>query len=352
MTETLTMMAVVKEKPQKGFSYLKKTITTDLAPDEVLVRVMSASFCGTDYHLYQYDEWARKRISLPLIVGHELSGEIVKTGENAKNVKVGDWVSAETHIVCNECEYCLQGNKHICEKTKIIGVDTDGCFANYVKLPAANCFVNSKSVDPMLLSVQEPLGNAVHTMTHFPIAGKTVAIVGCGPIGLMAIDVAKALKAKKVIAIETKEYRRRLAGNLGADVIIDPATEDVIAGVLSATGGRGVDVVGEFSGNKNAIECAFKYLKPGGAISMLGIPNRPIEIDFATDIVFKGISLYGVTGRRIYQTWNQVKELLDNNLLHLDKIITHKFPLSKINEAAEVMGSGECGKIVLLPEEV
>ena len=212
MTETLTMMAVVKEKPQKGFSYLKKTITTDLAPDEVLVRVMSASFCGTDYHLYQYDEWARKRISLPLIVGHELSGEIVKTGENVKNVKVGDWVSAETHIVCNECEYCLQGNKHICEKTKIIGVDTDGCFANYVKLPAANCFVNSKSVDPMLLSVQEPLGNAVHTMTHFPIAGKTVAIVGCGPIGLMAIDVAKTVSPKRSSPLK-KEYRRRSAGN-------------------------------------------------------------------------------------------------------------------------------------------
>ncbi|HOA78963.1 MAG: L-threonine 3-dehydrogenase [Bacilli bacterium] len=352
MTETLSMKAVVKERPQKGFSYLEKTISTDLAPDEVLVKVISASFCGTDYHIYQYDEWARKRINLPLIVGHELSGEIIKVGAEVKEVKVGDWISAETHIFCSECEYCLRDEKHICEKTKIIGVDTDGCFANYVKLPAANCFVSSKNVDPRLLSIQEPLGNAVHTITHFPITGKTVAVVGCGPIGLMAIDVAKAMNAAKVIAIETKEYRLRLAEKIGADAVINPMMEDVVLSVLTETGGRGVDVVGEFSGNKNAIESAFKYLKPGGAISMLGIPNRIIEVDFASDIVFKGVSIYGVVGRRIYQTWNQVKELLDKNLLHLEKIITHTFPLSEINRAAEVMGSGNCGKILLLPEEV
>jgi len=350
--ETLTMMAVVKDKPQKGFSYIKKNITTDLQPDEVLVKVRSASFCGTDYHIYQYDDWAKKRLHLPLIVGHELSGEIIKVGMNAHNLNVGDWVSAETHIVCGECEFCKQDKKHICEKTKIIGVDIDGCFANYIKIPAANCFVNSKNIDPVLLSVQEPLGNAVHTIAHFPIEGKTVAIVGCGPIGLMAVDVAKALRASKVIAIETKDYRRNLARKIGADIIINPLTENVVARVMAETNGSGVDVVGEFSGNKTAIESAFKYLKAGGAISMLGIPNENIEIDIASDVVFKGISLYGVVGRRIYYTWHQVKALIDNNLLHLNKIITHYFPLSEINQAAEVMGSGNCGKIILLPEEV
>lgn len=346
------MKAVVKDKPEKGFNYINKVISSELNSDEVLVKVRSASFCGTDYHIYEYDEWAQKRLKLPLIVGHELSGEIIKVGSNVSGLNVGDWVSAETHIVCGECEYCVQGKKHICEKTKIIGVDIDGCFANYIKIPAANCFVNSKDADPVFLSVQEPLGNAVHTITHFPIEGKTVAVVGCGPIGLMAVDVAKAMKSKKVIAIETKDYRCNLARKIGADIVINPIKEDVITRVLEETAGYGVDVIGEFSGNKIAIENAFKYLKAGGAMSMLGIPSQKIELDLADDIVFKGISIYGVVGRKIYETWHQVKELIDNNRLHLDKIITHKFPLSEINKAAEIMGSGNCGKIILLPEEV
>jgi len=351
MNETLMMKAVVKENAQKGFTYVRRKVNTDLGANEVLVKVRSASFCGTDYHIYEYDNWARNRLKLPLIVGHELSGEIIKIGLKVTNVRIGDWVSAETHIVCGECEFCLQDKKHVCINTKIIGVDIDGCFANYIKLPAENCFVNNKNSDHVLLSIQEPLGNAVHTLTHFPIEGKTVVIVGCGPIGLMGVDVARALKASKIIAIETKEYRRDLAKQLRADIVINPIEDDVIKRVKEETQGLGADVVADFSGNKIAIESAFKYVKAGGAISILGIPNENIELDFASDIVFKGISIYGVTGRRIYQTWNQVKELIDNNKLHLEKIVTHYFPMSKANEAAEIMGSGNCGKIILLPEE-
>jgi len=350
--KTLKMKVVVKDKPEVGFSLQEKEISTDLQPDEVLVRIITASYCGTDYHLYKYDNWAKNRIKLPLVVGHEFSGEVIKVGSKVTRVKVGDIVSAETHIICNECEFCKRGEGHICENTRIIGVDTDGCFANYIKMPEANCFVNSKDINPLILSLQEPLGNAVHTMTHFNVKKKDVVILGCGPIGLMAIDVSKALGAKKVIAIEVKEYRRNLAKELGADVVIDPTTEDVIQRVFVETNGKGADVIGEFSGNKRAIEQAFKYIKAGGGISMLGLPAENIEIDLAKDVIYKGISIYGVTGRRIYDTWYLVKELIESGKLHLEKLITHKFYMHDINKASEIMGSGECGKIILLPEEI
>ena len=343
------MNVVVKDKPEVGLTRMKKEIPSDVAPHEVLIKVNYASVCGTDYHIYKYDDWAKKRLTLPFTAGHEFSGEIVKIGSDVTRVKVGDIVSAETHIICEECEYCLRGEGHICKETLIIGVDTDGCFAEYVKIPAMNCFVNSPDANPLHLSVQEPLGNAVHTMAHFDIKDKDVVVVGCGPIGLMGVNVAKAYGAKKIIAIEVNEYRLNLAKELGADVIINPMNEDVIERVLSETNGQGPDVIGEFSGNKTAIEQAFKYLKPGGGLSLLGIPSKDIEIDLANDIVFKGIRVYGVVGRKIYETWYQVKELVDNNRLELDKIITHTFPMSKIDEAMKLMGSGNCGKIVIDP---
>lgn len=329
----------------------KKPIPSDLKDFEALIKVNYTSVCGTDYHIYSYDDWAKKRLKLPFTAGHEFSGEVVKIGSAVTRVKVGDIVSAETHIVCNECEFCLRNDRHICENTKIIGVDTDGCFAEYVKIPSMNCFVNSPDANPLHLSVQEPLGNAVHTMSHFEIEDKVVVIVGCGPIGLMGVNVSKAYKAKKIIAIEVNEFRLNLAKELGADVIINPLKEDVIARVLEETNGRGADVIGEFSGNKTAIEQAFKYLKAGGGLSLLGIPSKDIDIDLANDVVFKGITVYGVVGRRIYETWYQVKELIDNDLLDLDKIITHVMPMSKIHEAMEIMGSGNSGKIVLIPGE-
>ena len=350
-TKTLSMMAVVKDKPERGFTIVKKSISTDLGEHEVLVKVISASFCGTDYHIYSWDAWSQRRLKLPLTVGHEFSGKVIKIGSKVTRVNIGDNISAETHIICGKCEFCLRGEGHICENTKIIGVDTDGCFANYIKMPEENCFVNDPNGNPLFLSVQEPLGNAVHTVTHFEVKDKTVAIVGCGPIGLLGIDVAKAYGAKQVFAIEVNEYRRNLAKKLGVDAVINPVTDDVIQTIKSLTNNRGVDVVCEFSGNKTAIEQSFKYVKAGGKMSFLGLPNKDIDINFADDIVFKGIHIYGVVGRRIYDTWHQVRELIDQNKLHLDTIITHQFPLSKIIEAAEIMGSGQCGKIVLIPEE-
>jgi threonine 3-dehydrogenase len=345
----MDMTVVIKEKREPGFKITRKKIPNELKSNEVLIKVLATSICGTDVHIYKWDRWSQGRIKPPLTVGHEFCGEVIEVGSEVRKVKVGDVVSAETHIVCGECEFCRRGEYHICKNTQIIGVDTDGCFAEYAKMPADNLIINSKDIDPKYLSIQEPLGNAVHTMLHFDIIGKTVAVVGCGPIGLMGVNVAKAVGASKVIAIEVNDYRINLAKELGADVVINPLKENVIERVLEETNGMGVDVVGEFSGNKTAIEQAFKYVKAGGKMSMLGIVDSNIDIDLSNDIVFKGITIYGVVGRIMFDTWHQVTGLVQSGKLDLEKIVTHTFKLTEIEEGMKVMMSGNSGKVVLIP---
>ncbi len=344
------MKVLIKDKAGEGLVYTQKPIPK-CGDDEVLIKIKSASVCGTDLHIYNWDEWSQKRVKYPLTVGHELSGEIIELGSKVNDLSLGDIVSVETHIVCNECEMCKTGNAHVCEKTKIIGVDIDGAFAEYIAMPAENCRVQTLDINPKYLSVLEPLGNAVHTMLEFDIEGKNVVVVGCGPIGLMAVNVAKAAGAKKVIAVEINEYRQKLAKELGADLIINPIKEDVIAAVYDATNGKGADVVGEFSGNKSAIEAVFKYTNFNAKVAMLGIPPQNIELDLGNDIVFKGTTIYGVVGRKMYETWDKVESLLATGKVDLDKIVTHEFPMSKFEEAFELMKSGNSGKIILIPEE-
>jgi threonine 3-dehydrogenase len=343
------MTVIIKEKAEPGVKITKKPIPDKLLPNEVLIQVLATSICGTDTHIYNWDDWSKRRIKPPLTVGHEFCGKVIKTGSDVVGVSIGDTVSAETHIVCGHCEFCRRGESHICVNTKIIGVDTDGCFAEYAKMPYQNLIVNNSDISPIYKSIQEPLGNAVHTMLHFDIVGKTVAVVGCGPIGLMGVNIAKAVGASKIIAIEVNEYRLNLAKELGATICINPLKEDVIQRVLAETNGLGVDVVAEFSGNKRAIEQSFKYVKLGGKMSLLGIASSNIEIDLSNDVVFKGITIYGVVGRIMYQTWDKVRGLLESGNLNLEKIVTHTFPLIEINEAMKVMNSGNSGKIVLIP---
>ncbi len=345
----MKMKAVIKQAREPGFTLVEKEVPSNLGADEVLIKVLATSVCGTDVHIYKWDRWSQGRIKPPLTVGHEFSGTVIKIGDNVKKVKIGDLVSAETHIICGKCEFCRRGEFHICQNTQIIGVDTDGSFAEYAKMPENNLIINTPGVDPKYLSIQEPLGNAVHTMLHFPIIGKTVAVVGCGPIGLMAVNIARAVGASKIIAIEVNDYRIKLAKELGADVVINPIKEDVIRRVLEETDGMGVDVVGEFSGNKKAIEDAFKYVKAGGKMSLLGITSSDITIDLSNDIVFKGITIYGVVGRLMFETWHQVTGLIESGKLDLEKIVTHTFKLEEFEKALEIMSSGNSGKIVLIP---
>ncbi|KGG80332.1 L-threonine 3-dehydrogenase [Caloranaerobacter azorensis H53214] len=344
------MKVVLKDKPGVGAVLAERDIPK-IGPNDVLVKVLATSICGTDYHIYSWDEWSQKRIKPPRVMGHEFAGEVVEVGSNVKSVKVGDIVSAETHIVCGVCPLCTTGNAHICVNTKILGVDTDGTFAEYVAIPESNAWVNDKDVPVELLSIQEPLGNAVHTVLAGEIIGKSIAVVGCGPIGLMAVAVAKAASASKVIAIEVNEYRIELAKKMGADVVINPVKENVVERVLEETSGYGVDVVAEMSGNVMAIQQAFKYIKLGGRMSLLGIPSKNVELDLANDIIFKGITIQGIVGRRMYNTWHQVKGLLASGNLNLEPIITHKLPLEEFEKGMELMKSGNCGKVVLYPNK-
>ncbi len=341
------MIAVVKDKEEVGLSIVKKEIPTKIDSHEVILKILYASICGTDYHIYKWDQWSQSRLKLPLTIGHELVGRVIKVGSDVTDVSIGDVVSCETHIICNECELCKQGNGHVCLHTQIIGVDTDGAFAEYLKIPSQNCY--KFDIDNIkVLSSLEPLGNAMHTMHHFDLNNKSVAVVGCGPIGLFAIPLAKLLGAKEVIAVEVNEYRCNLAKELGADLVVNPMKDDVIKTIRDFTDGVGVDVIGEFSGNKYAIEDAFKYIKFGGAMSMLGIPSTPLEVDIANDVVFKSLSLHGVVGRKIPDTWHQVQEILNDDFVKvLEQVITHEFDLVDIEQGMKLMGSGNCGKVIL-----
>lgn len=343
-----TMRTIIKREAKEGAELATREIP-QITSNEVLVKVLATSICGTDYHIYSWDPWSQGRIKPPKVMGHEFAGEVVKVGEKVSKVKIGDIVSAETHIVCGKCELCLTGQAHICTETEILGVDTDGTFAEYVAIPEENAWVNDPSVPPEYLCIQEPLGNAVQTVLSGEIIGKTIAVVGCGPIGIMAVAVGKAVGAAKVIAIEVNEYRLNLAKEIGADVTINPLKEDVINRVHEETEGLGVDVVTEMSGSPIAIEQALKYIKLGGRMAMLGIPTEDVKMDVANGIVFKGIQIHGIVGRKMYDTWYQVKGLIASGNLNLDKLITHRFDLEDYEKGMELMKSGNCGKVVLFP---
>lgn len=323
----------------------------EIGPHDVLVQVRAASVCGTDYHIYSWDPWSAGRVKPPLTVGHELAGEVVAIGREVNACKVGDYVSAETHIVCNNCPRCRVGEYHLCENTKILGVDTDGVFAEYVRVPEQNIWVNDKDIPFELQSIQEPLGNAVHTAMSGELTAKSVLVTGCGPIGIMTVPVAKMAGAEIVIAMDVNEYRLDLARQLGADLLVNPAREDPIEVVRGATRGYGVDVVLEMSGNQTAIRQAFRAARNGARISMLGLPSRPVEIDLGADVIMRGLNLQGITGRRMWQTWYQVRSLYRAGLAErIRPVVTHRLPLEQVDLAMELMGSGRSGKVVLVPD--
>ncbi|WP_202077250.1 L-threonine 3-dehydrogenase [Caldalkalibacillus salinus] len=340
------MRAIVKHHAGFGAEMQMVDIPT-IKPDEVLIQVKATSICGTDVHIYEWDEWSAARVNPPYVFGHEFAGKVVEVGSQVSNVSVGEHVSAETHIVCGSCPQCLTGDYHICKDTKIIGVDTQGCFAEYVALPAKNLWKNDPSLPFELASMQEPMGNAVQTVLSGPVVGKKVAVIGCGPIGLMAVSIAKASGAAEVIALDLNTYRLELAQKLGATQVINPGTEDPVEKVRALTHDNGVDVVLEMSGHPVAIDQGFKMVTNGGRVSMLGLPTRNVEVDITNDIVFKGIQVHGITGRKMFETWVQTAGLLKSGSVDLSSILTHTFKLEEFEKGFELMRSGKSGKIVL-----
>ncbi|MFA9558008.1 L-threonine 3-dehydrogenase [Evansella sp. AB-rgal1] len=342
------MKAIVKDKMAPGAT-LKQVPIPEIGDLEVLIQVKATSICGTDVHIYAWDEWSQSRVKPPYVFGHEFAGVVVKKGKLVNNVEIGDHVSAETHIVCGHCPQCLTGQAHICANTQIIGVDRDGCFAEYVALPAENMWKNDPSLPFEVASVQEPLGNGVHTVLAGDVAGKSVAIIGCGPIGIMSVGVAKAAGASQVIALDLNEYRLDLAKKMGATSLVNPGKENPLEVVSQLTNGYGVDVVCEMSGHPVAMNQGFKMVKNGGRVSILSLPVKPVEIDITNDIVFKGITVQGITGRRMYETWQQVSGLLSSGQVDVQPMITHHFSLEEFEKGFELMLQGNCGKVVLHP---
>ena len=278
----------------------------------MLVKVKVASICGTDLHIYEWDRWAQNRIHPPLIPGHEFCGEVAAFGDEVTSVKEGDFVSAEMHVACGKCLQCRTGEAHICQNVKIIGVDADGAFAEYVVIPESNIWKLDPAIPQEYASILDPLGNAVHSVLAGEIAAKTVAITGCGPIGLFSIAVARAVGATTIFAIEVNEHRRQLAREMKADFALDPSKDDVRAIVMEQTGGLGADVVLEMAGHPSAIRTAFDIVRRGGRISLLGLTSKPISLNFSEDIIFKGITVQGISGRRMYQTWYQMTALVES----------------------------------------
>nr|WP_219914552.1 L-threonine 3-dehydrogenase [Thalassobacillus sp. CUG 92003] len=342
------MKAIVKHERGEG-AELRQVPIPDIEADEVLIRVKATSICGTDVHIYSWDEWSQSRVKPPYIFGHEFAGEIVEVGDYVTTFEVGDYVSAETHLVCGHCPQCNVGQFHICENTKIIGVDTEGCFAEYVALPAKNLWRNPDTMPTDVASVQEPMGNAVHTVLNGEVAGKSVAIIGCGPIGLMAVGVAKAAGASQVMAFDLNPYRLELAAQMGATTIVNSGKEDPVQAARQMTDGHGVDVVCEMSGNAIAMDQGFKMITNGGRVSILSLPVKPVSLDITNDVVFKGVEIQGITGRKMYETWQQVSRLLHAHQVDLTPILTHHLPLEEFETGFDLMLKGECGKVVLHP---
>ena len=340
------MRALVKTKAAPGLELLDVP-KPSAGPGQVVVRVLATSLCGTDNHIYRWDEWAQGRIHPPRIIGHELCGEVVETGPDVQAVAVGDYVAAESHITCAVCFQCRTGNAHVCKNYRILGIDEDGSYAEYVKLPERVLWKTSREIPPEFACLQEPLGNAVHAALVEDLTGQSVLITGCGPTGLFATAVARTAGAGVIIASEISDYRLGLAKQLGADYTINPTRDDTDL-LTRITGGEGVDVALEMSGSPTAIHKCFKSVKNGGRVTLFGIPEAQVCFDMTNEIIFKGIRVYGVTGRRLFQTWYRLAGLFKAGL-NIKPVVTHVLPLDKFAEGFDLVAKGQCGKVVLKP---
>ena len=343
------MKALRKMHPARGLSFESATVPT-IGPTDVLVRVKTASICGTDLHIYGWDRWSQGRIKPPITLGHEFCGVVERVGEEVAAVRAGDFVSAEMHVNCGHCHQCRVGEAHICQNLRIIGIDQDGAFAEFVKIPASNIIKLDPSIPEHYGAILDPLGNAVHTVLAGPIAGRTVLVTGCGPIGLMSIAVAKACGSSTVFATETNEHRRTMARKMGADVVVNPAVEDAVKKILGETSGTGVDVLLEMSGNPTAIQQGFQAMRAGGRASLLGIPTESVPLDLVNDVIFKGATVQGIYGRRMYETWVQMTALLKAGRLDLEPLFGERAPLEKFEIAFAKLQGGLAGKILLYPD--
>ena len=340
------MKAVVKTKHAKGMEY-KEVPIPKIGHRDVLVRVQVASICGTDVHIYDWTRWAQHRFVPPRIIGHEFVGVVSKIGDEVTRVKVGDRVSAESHITCGSCYQCNNGLSEVCANFKLLGVDHDGAFAELLVLPEHVLWKNDQKIPDEWATIQEPFGNAVDTVLAEDVSAKTVLILGAGPIGLFATGIARACGASLVIVSDPNDYRLNIGKKMGAHIAVNPRKHDVTQRVFEATKNIGVDIALEFSGNNQALNQGLKVIAPGGRISILGIYERRVNIDLNKEVVFKKIRIYGITGRKIFSTWYKTSRFLSAGLVDPTPVITHQFALKDYEKGMKLMKDGKCGKVIL-----
>ena len=341
-----TMWAIEKSAPGPGLKRVDAPIPR-VGPTDVRIRVTAFAICGTDLHIVEWDRWAESRIKPPLVFGHEFTGIVESIGPEVTLVRPGDRVTGETHIYCGLCYACRRGLPHLCRDVRILGVDRQGAFADFVAIPQQNVWKLHPDIPEEIAAVHDPLGNAVHTALAGPVAGLRFAVFGCGPIGCFAVGVLKAAGASWVAAVDKNPLRLDLAERMGADLLLNVERDSIVPSILDATGGNGVDGLLEMSGSPAAFRDGFEALSNGGRVSLLGIPSEPLEIDVAKEIIFRGATVQGINGRLIFDTWYRMEALLLSGKLDIRPVITHVLGWSEFEKAVELQRSGKAGKIVL-----
>jgi threonine 3-dehydrogenase len=339
----MTMKALVKKGPGQGLS-LETVPIPECENNGLLVKVSKAAICGTDLHIYHWDEWAQRTIKTPMIIGHEFVGEVVAKGVDVKGYEIGDRVSGEGHIVCGICRSCLAGRRHLCTRTVGIGVNRDGCFAEYISLPASNAWHVDPRIPSEIAALFDAYGNATHATLSFDLVGEDVLITGAGPIGIMSVAIAKHVGARNVVITDINDYRLEVARGMGPTKIIN-VMRSSIEECIKELGMVGFDIGLEMSGNNNAFESMLENMYHGGRIALLGIQPRMTQID-CNQIIFKGLTIKGIYGREIFETWYKMQTMLKSGL-DISPVITHRFPFDEFQRGFDVMISGKCGKVIL-----
>jgi len=338
------MKALVKARREPGI-WMQDIEAPTVGPNDVLIRMNKTAICGTDIHIYNWDAWAQRTIPVPMQVGHEYCGEIVEVGSEVAGFAAGDRVSGEGHITCGHCRNCRAGRRHLCRNTIGVGVNRPGCFAEYMVLPASNVFKLPDAITDEIASVLDPLGNATHAALSFDLVGEDVLITGAGPIGIMAVAIARHVGARHVVITDVNDYRLDLARKMGASRALNVAHESIEGAMRDLGMEEGFDVGLEMSGNPVAFRDLLKSMHHGGRVALLGIPPSDVAIDW-NDVIFKGLVIKGIYGREMFETWYKMSAMLQSGL-DVTPIITHRFAIGDYQRAFETMNSGRSGKVIL-----
>ena len=343
-----TMKTLSKLKTEPGI-WMEEKPLPEVGHNDILIRISKTAICGTDIHIYNWDEWAQRTIPVPMTIGHEFVGIVEEVGNEVKGINPGDRVSGEGHVTCGHCRNCRAGRRHLCRNTIGVGVNRQGCFAEYLSIPAVNAFVVPDSISDDIASIFDPFGNATHTTLSFDLVGEDVLITGAGPIGIMAIAVAKHAGARFVVITDVNPYRLELAEKMKPTMVLDVRTERIAQAQKKLGMKEGFDVGLEMSGNADAFREMLANMCHGGKVAMLGIPNEQIAIDWNT-VVFNSLSIKGIYGRRMYETWYQMTVMIQSGL-DIAPVITHRFHYTHYEQGFEVMRSGKSGKVILTWKE-